>query len=251
MSNNTTPVLGGPSPWGRIDLVTVLAEGIVSVSTPSHGGIWLSQERVEQIPEALRTPSPEYSPKPHWWEEDCEVTFPLWFFGAHIQMEMGVRPARRDVLGYMGYAPQAWRDAVTELQISPRCARCRGENIFCDATATWSVEKQNWELKSFYDNTDCDDCEGECRVFWVPSIAPRSPQDEEPDERQKSDDAALEPSDRIGETCHHLGPRIPIIQHERPTCQMRRGHEGQHGARVGSDKSPCWWGEVDSEGSAS
>lgn len=33
--------------------------------------------------------------------------------------------------------------------------------------------------------------------------------------------------------CAHLGPRIPLIQHERPTCTLAAGHEGEHQARVG------------------
>ena len=36
------PIVGDPSPWGAIDGVEPLADGVVFVCTPSHGGAWLS-----------------------------------------------------------------------------------------------------------------------------------------------------------------------------------------------------------------
>ena len=35
----------GFSPWGKIDLATRCTKGIWFVSTPSHGGFWLSKDR--------------------------------------------------------------------------------------------------------------------------------------------------------------------------------------------------------------
>ena len=42
------------SPWGSIQQADRLAAGIWSVMTASHGGILLSDERQEAMPEALR-----------------------------------------------------------------------------------------------------------------------------------------------------------------------------------------------------
>ena len=42
------------TPWGHPDTVTEIAPGIISYSTPSHGGIWLSDQRVASMPKALR-----------------------------------------------------------------------------------------------------------------------------------------------------------------------------------------------------
>jgi hypothetical protein len=73
------PAVGGSSPWGRIDFVTVLAPGIVSVSTPSHGGIWLAPDRESTIPAALRAVGHQYAPAP-WYEEDIDVCIvAVWF----------------------------------------------------------------------------------------------------------------------------------------------------------------------------
>lgn len=77
----------GSSPWGQIQTVEHLADGIVRVHTAGHGGIWLSPERREYL--AARAPwvanifqnIPAYCEKPSWWEEDCEALIPMlvWF----------------------------------------------------------------------------------------------------------------------------------------------------------------------------
>lgn len=79
------PTINGHSPWGYIEHMTTIADGIVRVSTASHGGIWLSPARraqlAEQSPHLLRAVE-NYSwvQKPAWWEEDCEATIPLLAF---------------------------------------------------------------------------------------------------------------------------------------------------------------------------
>jgi len=56
------------TPWGAPDTQTVIAEGIIAVTTPSHGGIWLSPEGLAEMPEHLRKCS---FTKDNWFEEDC------------------------------------------------------------------------------------------------------------------------------------------------------------------------------------
>lgn len=75
------------TPWGHPDSVTELAPGIVSYSTPSHGGIWLSPERVAEMPKPLREFVPFGGPQAgpgRWFEEDCDwsvvaAAFPEYF----------------------------------------------------------------------------------------------------------------------------------------------------------------------------
>jgi hypothetical protein len=62
--------VGSRTPWGTADWVTPMAPGIVSVSTPGHGGVKLSPERNRKIPIALRQAS-------GWYEEDCDVYIPM------------------------------------------------------------------------------------------------------------------------------------------------------------------------------
>ena len=71
MTGNTAPPRQGEhSPWGVIEAVQPLADGIVSVHTPCHGGIWLSKARLAQI-------SAEERSSDGWYEEDCEAAWPL------------------------------------------------------------------------------------------------------------------------------------------------------------------------------
>lgn len=76
------------SPWGAVQHITQLAEGIVMVSTASHGGIKLSAERYAAMPAAFRETG--YS-KGGWYEEDCDwalvaVTFPDAFKAEHVEL---------------------------------------------------------------------------------------------------------------------------------------------------------------------
>ena len=78
------------TPWGAPDTQTVIAEGIIAVSTPSHGGIWISPERFAEMPEPLRKCS---FTKDNWFEEDCSwcavaLTWPKFFPGQVIDAAM-------------------------------------------------------------------------------------------------------------------------------------------------------------------
>lgn len=76
------------SPWGAVQHITQLAEGIVMIDTASHGGIKVSDDLLAKMPEALRrTP---YSGG-GWFEEDCDwafvaVCFPDAFKAEHVEM---------------------------------------------------------------------------------------------------------------------------------------------------------------------
>lgn len=70
---NTTPTVDSISPWGPIQQTAKLADGITMVSTARHGGVHLSEERLERIPEAHRSAD-------GWYEEDVEVGFVLFYF---------------------------------------------------------------------------------------------------------------------------------------------------------------------------
>lgn len=52
-------------------------------------------------------------------------------------------------------------------KVKPVCTHCGGSNIFFDAVSTWDVERQEQVMLNTFDNTDCEDCEGECSVNWI------------------------------------------------------------------------------------
>ena len=80
MFRTVPPREGDASPWGRIDVVTPLGPDAVSVTTPSHGGIWVTPDALARIPEPLRATA--YSGG-GWFEEDCDWCIPYLALGLH------------------------------------------------------------------------------------------------------------------------------------------------------------------------
>jgi hypothetical protein len=77
------------SPWGSVQTQKTLAEGIVSVTTASHGGILLSDKRVAEFRKKF--------PKAQLWagegafEEDCDwslvaLCWPELFTPEHVEI---------------------------------------------------------------------------------------------------------------------------------------------------------------------
>lgn len=65
------------SPWGAVQDTTVLADGICSVTTASHGGVKLDTKRQAEMPEGWRKPG-------GWYEEDCDWCLPFIIFQKDI-----------------------------------------------------------------------------------------------------------------------------------------------------------------------
>lgn len=65
------------TPWGGINEYTILAEGVISVSTPGHGGLWLSDERIAQLPEHYEP----FTGDKRWAEEDEDAALVLQYLG--------------------------------------------------------------------------------------------------------------------------------------------------------------------------
>jgi len=98
------PAQGGSSPWGRIDFVKVVAEGIVQVSTPGHGGYWLSPERNRAVPADARN-------EDGWYEEDSEWAIPcLVHWDAFARHWRSGGMSREDLEDLRGSADQTLRD---------------------------------------------------------------------------------------------------------------------------------------------
>ena len=84
------PAAGSPSPWGVIDHADALGPDVVVVSTPSHGGLWVSPEAMTSIPAPLR--STLYSGG-GWFEEDCDWCIPYLALALHRFEESPARAA--------------------------------------------------------------------------------------------------------------------------------------------------------------
>ena len=103
------------TPWGPSQLVREIAPGIVRYDTASHGGYYVSPERVAAMPKPLR----EFRPfaGPNWYEEDCDwsvvaAAFPQFFPPDAVA-------AARDTL--RAYRPELY-EAVAEQRAGGRGA---------------------------------------------------------------------------------------------------------------------------------
>lgn len=73
------------SPWGAVQHQSEIADGITQVSTASHGGLVLSDERLQAMPEQYKINN--YGGG-RYFEEDCEwalvcLAFPEAFSAEH------------------------------------------------------------------------------------------------------------------------------------------------------------------------
>lgn len=66
------------TPWGKPQTIGLVAEGIFSVTTASHGGIMLSPDRAAAIPDYLRTK--KFGTDDTAYEEDCDWCIPVLIF---------------------------------------------------------------------------------------------------------------------------------------------------------------------------
>jgi hypothetical protein len=46
-------------------------------------------------------------------------------------------------------------------QIDITCRECGSRNVTRDASVSWNLSGQNWEVAAIFDNADCNDCGGE------------------------------------------------------------------------------------------
>jgi hypothetical protein len=79
--------VGKSSPWGIVQDEEIIAEGIVYVSTPSHGGIWVSPELLGRVQEAMRDYAAYWSGSSQWFEEDCAAQCVVVSFPEHFPAE--------------------------------------------------------------------------------------------------------------------------------------------------------------------
>ena len=96
MNERTKPTEGSATPWGPAQIVDEPIAGVVCVSTASHGGVWLSEERLEQMPADARSAD-------GWYEEDCEAAFVVRQFPQAFEK---------------GAEIEAWVKAVTVLSLA-------------------------------------------------------------------------------------------------------------------------------------
>src|ERR1700761_7735189 len=75
------------SPWGAVDGGEAVGDGLFSVSTSSHGGMFVPDNLNRTIPEPFRR-------KDRWYEEDCDYAIVIFFLPKYFTQEQ-VEQARK------------------------------------------------------------------------------------------------------------------------------------------------------------
>ena len=70
---NQRPSIGSDSPWGEIDRIQKIDHGIYWISTPGHGGVWLSPKHIKNLPKDYKP----FTRDPQWAEEDIDASIVL------------------------------------------------------------------------------------------------------------------------------------------------------------------------------
>ncbi len=106
------------SPWGAVQDETHVAEGIEFVSTASHGGMKLSPDRNQEVPEYMRI-------RGGWYEEDLEVVLVITVFPKYFSEEQRTA-AERD---FRNYYPVAYQ-RFYKTDLGPEDSRALAEETF-------------------------------------------------------------------------------------------------------------------------
>jgi hypothetical protein len=87
MTKDRSITVGSSTPWGNADHVEFIAPGIFQVSTPSHGGFYLTEDRRALIPEDWQHASFNKQGLNGWFEEDCDWCMVALTFKEHFPID--------------------------------------------------------------------------------------------------------------------------------------------------------------------
>jgi len=119
------------TPWGKTQTVDEIADGIVHYTTASHGGIWLSKKRRDEMPAALQ--NADCYAGNQWYEEDVDWCIPTLAFPAEFATHYGAEQFQRyyksAVKTLINYHPDVYEDHFGRV-IQPGESSTRDENQF-------------------------------------------------------------------------------------------------------------------------
>lgn len=101
------------TPWGFSDTEREIANGITLVSTPSHGGYYLSQARQAEL--LARFPSFTTWAGGPWYEEDCD-----WAVVAIVFPTAFPASAQANAEACARYAAMYSREALSDPRLQPK-----------------------------------------------------------------------------------------------------------------------------------
>jgi hypothetical protein len=125
------------TPWGISDYYKEYGPGIIFYGTPSHGGFWLSQSRLLEMPEEIRVVKLTHDFKT-WFEEDCDwslvaLAFPEYFDPRSCQcaIRIATQLSNPESVLYPGWEP--WNlDVSAYLAEHPKGRECAAKALNAD-----------------------------------------------------------------------------------------------------------------------
>lgn len=120
------PKVNGHSPWGWIQSVKEMSEGMWFVSTAGHGGIKLSRQLNAKMPKQFRREG-------GWYEEDCEVSLVVLAFPDRFT-PVQVKDAEVSAKNWFPAAYESWTG--TEIPLAESMTK-RGDHFA-------KVNQDNW-----------------------------------------------------------------------------------------------------------
>lgn len=130
------------TPWGKAQTIDRVTDGILIVSTASHGGILLTPERLATMPNDMRRPLylERYAP----FEEDCDWCMPVLVFEAEFRAfytKEGIKMAD-EIFSAAKQTLKHWHPDIYEafysVTLGPGESRQRDEQIF------YAKNKNSW-----------------------------------------------------------------------------------------------------------
>lgn len=123
------------TPWGNANHVQVLQSGILSVSTPGHGGLFVPDELLAKMPGVLAQSNGYSGAGSNWFEEDCEwalpvVAFPELFDARKCQAAVAtIQGYAKSNPGEYFYSANQWLASKSGIPVKARAAivKAQGE----------------------------------------------------------------------------------------------------------------------------
>jgi hypothetical protein len=130
------------TPWGRPDTIQNVADGLLIVSTPSHGGILVSAERLASMSDYMRKPL--YAGQFACYEEDCEWPMPVLVFETNFRAfyERESTEKAEDIIPIAANILKNWHPATYERFYDTKLAP--GESFKRDEDTFYAANKGSW-----------------------------------------------------------------------------------------------------------
>lgn len=107
--------------WGPAQDVWPISAGVWGCSTAGHGGIWISPERVDELPTEVvdwivqKRQACSYACGPTWFEEDCAWAIPFAFLPVQGLVDRVAHGAADELAKRLARAPEVLKAVYPEL----------------------------------------------------------------------------------------------------------------------------------------